>query len=100
MDLPIACTLTPETIRTRRAKLLPGLVARAEQGEAVDQGYRFRFRADADTFGAITEVINAERQCCRFLRFHLTVEPDLGPLWLELTGPPGTRAFLEALLTG
>jgi hypothetical protein len=43
-------------------------------------------------------VIDAERQCCRFLRFQLTVEPDLGPMWLEVAGPPGTADFLTDLL--
>ena len=43
-------------------------------------------------------MIDAERQCCRFLRFDLRVEPDVGPIALELTGPEGTEAFLEALL--
>jgi hypothetical protein len=45
-------------------------------------------------------MINAERQCCRFLRFQLTVEPDEGPLILDLTGPPGTRDFLAAMVDG
>ncbi len=40
------------------------------------------------------EFIQLERQCCPFLRFQLTVEPGGGPIWLELTGPPGTREFL------
>ncbi len=42
--------------------------------------------------------VSAERQCCRFLRFGITVEPDNGPVFLELTGPPGTREFIAALL--
>jgi hypothetical protein len=46
---------------------------------------------------AIAETINAERQCCRFLRFVVTVESGGGPLWLEITGPHGTPAFLESL---
>lgn len=40
-----------------------------------------------------------ERQCCRFFRFRLTIEPDLGPFWLEVTGPPGVKEFLSELLT-
>ena len=43
-------------------------------------------------------LLDAERQCCRFLRFELSVGPDLGPLTLTLTGPEGTQQFLEALL--
>jgi hypothetical protein len=32
-----------------------------------------------------------------FLRFAITVEPDGGPVCLELTGPRGTREFVAAL---
>jgi hypothetical protein len=42
--------------------------------------------------------VEAERHCCRFLRFTITVEPDGGPLNLDLTGPQGTREFVVALL--
>jgi hypothetical protein len=46
----------------------------------------------------LMRAVDAERQCCRFLRFSITVEPDEGPLFVELTGPPGTREFLAELL--
>ena len=46
----------------------------------------------------IARAVDAERQGCRFLRFRITVEPDGGPIVLELTGPPGTREFISALL--
>src|SRR6266542_4286868 len=36
-DLPIACTLTPETIRTRRAGLLPRLLERADSHSRVSR---------------------------------------------------------------
>ena len=53
---------------------------------------------DDDILATIAQTIDAERQCCRFLRFSITVEPDGGPITLELTGPPGTREFLSAFL--
>ena len=96
VDLPIVCTLTPATIETRKAALLPGLVGRADSREETTAGIRLRLPADA--LSAILETVDAERQCCRFLRFDITVEPDGGPIWLELAGPPGTREFLSALL--
>jgi hypothetical protein len=99
-DLPIVCTLSPETIRTRREALLPGLLARVEASEPLENGYRLRFRPESDILGSILNTVDAERQCCRFLRFQLTVEPDGGPVSLELTGPRGTREFLDALLEG
>jgi hypothetical protein len=43
-------------------------------------------------------LIDLERQCCPFLRFELKVLPANGPIWLELTGPEGTRDFLRTVL--
>jgi hypothetical protein len=76
--------------------LLPGLVGRAESREETATGIRLRFSTDA--LPAILGTVDAERKCCRFLRFEIAVEPDGGPIWLELSGPPGTREFLSALL--
>jgi hypothetical protein len=95
---PIVCSLTPETLRLRRAGLLPGLRARAVQAVATDDGYELTFEASSDTLAAIARTIDAERQCCRWLRFELTVPPDGGPLVLSLSGPAGARDFLAALL--
>jgi hypothetical protein len=95
-DLPVVCTLTPATIATRKAALLPGLIGRADRTEETASGMRLRLPADA--LSAILQTVEAERQCCRFLRFDITVERDGGPLWLEVAGPPGTREFLAALL--
>jgi hypothetical protein len=96
VELPVACTLTPATIATRKAALLPGLVGRAVSREETATGVRLKLPADA--LSAVLETVDAERNCCRFLRFAITVEPDGGPIVLELTGPPGTREFLAALL--
>jgi hypothetical protein len=97
-DHPVACTLTPEARRARRDGLLADLLQRAVSCEASGEGVRLRFAAGTETLAAIAQVIEAERRCCRFLRFVVTVEPDEGPMMLELTGPPGTRDFLIALL--
>ena len=59
---------------------------------------QLHFPADAQILDSITEVVNAERLCCRFLRFTMCVQPDEGPVTLDLTGPPGTREFIGAIL--
>jgi hypothetical protein len=97
-DLPIACTLTPDALRTRRHDLLTSLLQRAEAHELTAEGIRLRFAGTGDTLAAIAGAVDAERQCCRFLRFGITVEPDAGPVILELTGPRGTREFVAGLL--
>jgi hypothetical protein len=50
-----------------------------------------------ETLALIARTVEAERHCCRFLRFGVTVEPDDGPVFLDLTGPSGTRDFVSAL---
>ena len=74
------------------------LVRRAERRDNLADGLRLEFAASADTIALIARAVEAERHCCRFLRFGITVEPDGGPVFLELTGPAGTREFVSALI--
>lgn len=96
-ELPIACTLSATERRRRREALLPGLLASAVERLSIPNGYRWRFEAGEDLLADIASVIDAERRCCRFLHFVVTAEPDTGPISLEVTGPPGTRGFLDRL---
>jgi len=97
--LPVACSLTPSQVRERRAALLPGLASRATEITRLAEGYRITFAADAVVLSAITAAIDAERLCCPFLTFDLHVPAGGAAIVLTLTGPDGTRAFLDALLT-
>lgn len=96
--LPIACTLGPAAIKARREDLLGTLVRRAEERLDLPNGYRVRFTPGDDILPMVAKVIDVERQCCRFLTFHITLEPDGGPIWLEFTGPAGAREFLAGML--
>jgi len=53
---------------------------------------------DAEVVTAIGACIDAERHCCPFLVFRLTVLSDRAGIELDVTGPQGTRAFLDALI--
>jgi hypothetical protein len=97
-DLPIVCTLHPGELNARAAELLPGLAARATSRQSIEGGCRLQFVATTDILQTIFEVIDAERQCCRFLRFTVTVDPDGGPISVDITGPAGTSTFLAALI--
>ena len=97
-DLPIVCTLLPGQLNARVMELLPGVARRARSRAEIDGGCRFEFAATSESLRAIVEMIDAERQCCRFLRFRLTVEPDGASIELDVTGPSGTQQFLAALI--
>jgi hypothetical protein len=96
-DLPVACTLSPEALATRRQGLLAELMGRADSHDELNRGHRFSFAASDETLALIAKTVVAERHCCGFLRFQITVEPGGGPVTLEITGPEGTRQFLAAI---
>ena len=47
-ELPIACTLTPEGLRTRREGLLMDLVRRAVRRDDLSDGLRLEFAPSAE----------------------------------------------------
>jgi hypothetical protein len=95
-DLPIACTLDARALAGRQSELRDSVLAEAESVERRPNGYRWRFRGGRDLLARLGVVIDAERHCCRFLRFAIDVQPDLGSVTAEITGPEGTADFLES----
>ena len=64
--------------------------------QEVENGYEFMFPNEADVLLRIAEFITNERLCCPFLEFTLHVLSSREPISLSLTGPIGTREFLQA----
>jgi hypothetical protein len=95
-ELPVACSLDGRELAGRQAELRAGVLAEAETVERLPEGYRWRFRTGRDLFSRLGAVIDAERQCCRFLQFSIAADPDLGVVTLEITGPSGAADFLES----
>lgn len=76
----------------RMRRLFHGGRPRREIGD----GYEYRF--DAAELPELARFIALERRCCPFLRFELEMAPPDHSPTLRLTGPEGTRAFLDAEL--
>lgn len=96
-DSPVMCELTREAISAGRAGLLPGLAQLATTREMTSNGYRLTFPPSDEALQAITRTIDAERQCCRWLRFAMLVPEGGGPVVLMLSGPDGAQELLSAL---
>jgi hypothetical protein len=94
---PLACVpgAIPEAERPAHFALIAELFGGAvrERRELAD-GYAFRFAPER--LDGVMRFVANERLCCPFLEFGITVSPADGPVWLRLTGPEGTRAFLDA----
>jgi len=71
--------LRPGALAARRQGLLSELLRRAQTHDELVDGHRLSFAATEDTLALVIKTVEVERQCCRFLRFQITVEPDGGP---------------------
>ena len=98
--LPVACSLSEPAPAKRRAGLFTDLARRRQEVRWLAEGVTLRCGSEQGTLALLGEFIQLESECCPFLRFLLTVEPGGGPVWLELTGPPGTREFLAQKIGG
>ena len=98
-DSPFACNVNAFTAQERKRhfeELGPALRNARTGIRELPNGYAFRFPADPKTFALLSEWIEQERRCCPFFDIALRVDREGGPLWLELTGRPGTKQFVTA----
>lgn len=94
-DIPIACNLTDFDLARRSELVKRELFDSAEARLELVDGYAFRFAGDDVWKSKIEEFVSTERTCCSFFQFEVRYEPGLGPIWLQLTGPEGTKQFIE-----
>ncbi len=97
-DSPVACTLSDNEFLERRSGLLAKVRDKIQEVKSIDSGYALRFESTNEIIDELTTLIQLERSCCQFLEFNLRVLPEQGPIWLELSGPEGTKEFLDSLL--
>jgi len=97
-DIPIACRLTDAEFRKREALLLARFKSAASATTELPDGYAFLAPGEKTWIALLAELMVAERECCPFLRFELKAEPNMGPVTLSVTGPPGAKTFLKKLL--
>jgi hypothetical protein len=97
-DIRVACCLSNAELRKRVATLLARFESAVIATEELPDGYVFLMPGDQKRMGLVWEAIVAERECCPFLTFELTAQPNMGPLSVRVTGPAGTKDFLKAIL--
>lgn len=96
-DVPVACCLSDAELRKREATLLAHFKSALIATEELPDGYVFRVPGDKKWMAVVWELMVAERECCPFLTFELTAQPNIGPLSVRVTGPAGTKDFLKTI---
>lgn len=96
--IPVACELTVPEQAERRRQLRERLLDRVRELRELEDGYALRLDWSPDRLRRLGELLALESECCPFLRLTVRVEPGKERVWLELTGPPGTRALLRGFV--
>jgi hypothetical protein len=97
-ESPFACNafaLLPEIRKRHFEKLGPALLKLKKSTRELPDGYEFELAADNKTYQLLTEWAFQERLCCPFFDIDLRFDRENGPLWLRLTGRPGTKEFIK-----
>src|SRR6266542_2408342 len=97
-ESPFACNalaLSPEVRKRHFEELEPALLKLTKSTRELPDGYEFELPSDNRTYQLLTEWAFQERLCCPFLDIDLRFDREGGPLWLRLTGRPGTKDFIK-----
>lgn len=93
-DTNLVCKLSADE-RDRRRPRVEALFGEVREREETDRGYAFRFDPDDETFERLSAFVDAERKCCPFFRFEITIEPNREAIWLEVGGDDTVQSFVE-----
>lgn len=94
-ELSVAYSLSGPELAERREGLAGEVFAGALSEEELADGYAFAFPGSEDWARRLTELVVAERACCRFFAFELVFKPGGGRILLRVRGPEGTREFVQ-----
>jgi len=87
-----------EDIKERRDELLSVVLDAVKQVKELDNAYVLRFASNQETFILLSDWLQLECKANPFLRCQLVAESNNGPIWVELSGPAGTKDFLMSEL--
>ena len=90
-----AFALSPEARKRHFDELGPALLKLKKSTRELPDGYEFELPPDKGTYQLLTEWAFQERLCCPFFDIDVRFERENGPLWLRLTGRPGTKEFIK-----
>lgn len=94
--LHLSCKLTSPELQERKRTVIVNLKNLVLEKIETENGFRFKFEGSDQVIDQLTTFIKTERLCCDFFKFELSVGEKESFTWLELTGPEGTKEFIES----
>ncbi len=91
----VACKLTTPELQERKRTVIADLKNSLIEKVETKNGIKYKFESTDEMIDRVTTFIKAERLCCDFFDFSLSVAAETGFMWLELSGPDGTKEFIN-----
>ena len=82
--------------RARRGHLASEILPEILEKRELTMGYEFRFEYSPSLFNGLAELAALEHLCCPFFEIALKLEKNSNRLWLQITGDPGVKQFVQA----
>ncbi len=95
-SIPLVCLLPDDALTARKNEIRTNIFKHIQQSRDLPDGVAYRFPGDEGWGTRLVTFINTERQCCSFIHFELSFEPEQGPIWLAMRGGNGVKAFIQA----
>jgi len=92
----LTCKLTTPELQERKKTVIAEVKKLVVQRVETANGVRYSFNDSDSTIDLLTNFIKTERLCCSFFEFNLIVGQAEGFVSLELSGPEGTKDFIES----
>ncbi|MEZ0612368.1 hypothetical protein ACAW74_27915 [Fibrella sp. WM1] len=97
--IALACKLTDRDQIKRMNELHQTLFKKVARTVEHPNSYELVFnQSDDATLADLTEFIRFERQCCPWLVFHLTCQPEQGPISLEMGNSAETKQMVYLVM--
>lgn len=91
----LTCKLTTPELQQRKKTVIAELKSQVLEKIETDQGFKYKFEGSDKMLDLLNSFIKTERLCCEFFVFNLTASSDAKFTWLELSGPEGTKDFIN-----
>jgi hypothetical protein len=88
--------LDAETAQLKRTEMIGVILDSIKQVKELEKGYGLRFGPKDEDLLLVTDWIYIERYCNPFLRFTFRSESNRGPIWVDVSGPDGTKELLKS----
>ena len=91
----VSCKLTSPELQKYKTGVIALLKAEVLQIKELDNGYQYSFKGSDNMIDTIVNFIKSERNCCDFFTFNLLIEDFDSNILLTITGPEGTKGFIN-----